>query len=388
MDIDALNNINNLVYNLQNQINELQQQNQMLHQQNERLIIHINELSKNYKIEIEQIKNHYETKLIHLSSTNIVDEPINPPNTVISMLKNAVKQHALVYDKHLNEYTGFNPFININNDNFNFKNIYLNRIINPSVINRRVKINKQYYEQHKRFKNFGTLKFVVIHNDDPENSNTFWVIDGQHRIEVLKKLINAYPREKFFNENVTANNINDIHPELKFIVNSTVTVLNSKEEFKDFMRLYQQQQQIHINSFSSTEIEKHIKEKLRENFRSMYPKTFNKIDDFEKKHEDADERITSSYNRRVHTPPHLTDNIIDDLYSNINIFQKLNSDGSSYILDNLEIIEKINSDLIEVKFNSDSNRRIIQRFDNCCYSYIYYMNDTQHTFAYINNKEW
>lgn len=337
MDIEALNN----------QIIELQKQNR--------------ELIQNFTIEINTLKRHYMKS----------KKDIQPPNRVIDSLQNGYVENNLVYNEELNEYSGFHYFRDMSS--FNFQNTFCNRIIKQSVVNRKVEINKEYYQSHNKFLNCGTIKLAVIHDGEPENNNTFWIVDGQHRIQIIKQLSEEFPNELF-------------------PINVTVKIVNSQQEFQEYLRLYQQIYPPNMHMFSATLSERVIKEALLSEFRRIYPKVLEKYDKHITKITtgfncgSVDEDIVQMYDRKVEDVPHLTEPIICELYTKINVFNKLDDNGNPYILNNLHLVKEINDEMIKVFFNGSDTLTKIQRVDNCCYSYIYHRRESKKTFEYINNK--
>lgn len=337
MDIEALNN----------QIVELQRQNA--------------ELLRNFTIEVNALKKHYEKP----------KKEINPPNAVIDCLQNGYITNNLAYNEELNEYAGFHNFKDMSN--FSFQYTYGNRIIKQAVVDRKVEINREYYKRHNKFLNCGTLKLAVIHDGMDENYNTFWVVDGQHRIRIIKQLSEEFPNELF-------------------PINVTVKIVNSQQEFTEYLRLYQQQYPPNMHMFSATLGERVIKEALLSEFRRIYPKVLEKYDKHITKITtgfncgSVDEDIVSMYDRKVEDVPHLTEPIICELYTKINIFNKLDENGNPYILNNLHLVKEINDEMIRVMFNGTDTQTKIQRVNNCCYSYIYHRRESKKTFEYINSK--
>ena len=344
MDIEALNN----------QIIELQKLNKLLQKQKEELI-------QNFTFEINTLKKHYIKP----------KKDIQPPNAVIDCLQNGYIANNLAYNEDLNEYSDFHNIRDMSS--FHFQNTYSNRIIKQTVIDKKVEINKEYYQRNNKFLNCGTLKLAVIHNNDPENNNTFWVVDGQHRIEIIKQLVKEFPNELF-------------------PINVTVTIVKSELEFQEFLRLYQQQYPPNMHMFSATLVERVIKEGLLSEFRRIYPKVLEKYDNHITKIATSfncgsvDKDIISMYDRKVEEVPHLTEPIIFELYTKINVFNKLDENGNPYILNNLHLVKEINDEMIRVFFNGLDTLTKIQRVDNCCYSYIYHRRESKKTFRYINNK--
>ena len=145
-----------------------------------------------------------------------------------------------------------------------------------------------------------------------------------------------------------------------------------------------------MHMFSATLVERVIKEALLSEFRRIYPKVLEKYDKHITKITtgfncgSVDEDIVPLYDRKVEEVPNLTEPIICELYTKIDIFRKLDENGNPYILDNLYLVKEINDEMIRVFFNGSDTLTKIQRVDNCCYSYIYHRRESKKTFEYIN----
>lgn len=305
---------------------------------------------KRLNIELKDFKDNYEPKIIF--------REINQNNKALVALEQGRVDKRLIYNDKLDEYTGFYDFRNIHM--FNFLNLFNNRVVNSDVIDNRVKENLENYEKYEKLLNFGTIKLAIINDDTEENNNTFWIMDGQHRIEVAKKLA----LESIIN--------ND-----EITVNVTIKILDNQEEMNNYLKLYQMQYPPDMRLFSTNKIERDIKDFLIKEFRRLYPEQFKHYDKYIKQtvnnlHSesiDDEKKSTGLYNRTFERAPNLSDPIVADLYKKINIFRKISDDGEPYIIKNPDIIEKIN--------------RMFNHNKICNYGYIYKKSNDLYT---INNQ--
>ena len=208
---------------------------------------------KRLNIELKDYKDNYEPKIIF--------REINQNNKALVALEQGRVDKRLIYNDKLDEYTGFYDFRNIHM--FNFLNLFNNRVVNSDVIDNRVKENLENYEKYEKLLNFGTIKLAIINDDTEENNNTFWIMDGQHRIEVAKKLA----LESIIN--------ND-----EITVNVTIKILDNQEELNNYLKLYQMQYPPDMRLFSTNKIERDIKDFLIKEFRRLYPEQFKHYDKY------------------------------------------------------------------------------------------------------------
>jgi len=306
--------------------------------------------NKLLKIQLKDFQDNYEPKLVY--------REINQNNEVLVALEEGRIHKRLIYNDKLDEYTGFYDFRDIHM--FNFLNLFNNRVVNSDVIDNRVKENLENYQKYQKLLNFGTIKLAIINDGKEENNNTFWIMDGQHRIEVAKKL--AF-------ESIIDND--------EITVNVTIKILNNQEELNSYLKLYQMQYPPDMRLFSTNKIERDIKDFLIKEFRKLYPEQFKNYDKYIKNtvnnlHSeciDDEKKSTGLYNRSFEKAPNLSDPIVADLYKKINIFRKISDDGEPYIIKNPDIIEKINQ-----MFNHNKK---------CNYGYIYKKSTDLYT---INNQ--
>jgi len=288
--------------------------------------------NKLLKIQLKDFQDNYEPKLVY--------REINQNNEVLVALEEGRVHKRLIYNDKLDEYTGFYDFRDIHM--FNFLNLFNNRVVNSDVIDNRVKENLENYQKYQKLLNFGTIKLAIINDDTEENNNTFWIMDGQHRIEVAKKLA----LESIIN--------ND-----EITVNVTIKILNNQEELNSYLKLYQMQYPPDMRLFSTNKIERNIKDFLIKEFRRLYPDQFKSYDKYIKNtvnnlHIECigdEKKSTGLYNRTFEKPYNLSDPVVADLYKKINIFRKISDDGESYIIKNPDIIEKINQMFNKYKCN-------------------------------------
>ena len=306
--------------------------------------------NKLLKIQLKDFQDNYEPKLVY--------REINQNNEVLVALEEGRIHKRLIYNDKLDEYTGFYDFRDIHM--FNFLNLFNNRVVNSDVIDNRVKENLENYQKYQKLLNFGTIKLAIINDGKEENNNTFWIMDGQHRIEVAKKL--AF-------ESIIDND--------EITVNVTIKILNNQEELNSYLKLYQMQYPPDMRLFSTNKIERDIKDFLIKEFRKLYPEQFkiydkyikNTVNNLHSECIDDEKKSTGLYNRSFEKAPNLSDPIVADLYKKINIFRKISDDGEPYIIKNPDIIEKINQ-----MFNHNKK---------CNYGYIYKKSTDLYT---INNQ--
>jgi hypothetical protein len=290
-----------------------------------------------------------------LSEPKLIKNPIQQNNFVHNSLESGRIIHNLAYESTLQEYSGFYDFRTLNN--FNFKNIYNNRLTNDVAINKKKEIVINYYKQHKKLINFGNIKLVIILDNTDENNNTFWIIDGQHRIKLFIEL---------------NNNTVDIPSTVPILVNVSVKLVNNEAEMNDYLQLYQQQYQPDLRLFSTTLIERNIKDFLIEKFRNKYKKAFNRFDN----------HIANNFNKTTHNYEqngYISDGLVADLYNKINVFNKI------YIIQNPNVIEEINTYLITNKFKCKTNRRNIEDCGNCAYGLLYSSSYSENYYDNIND---
>lgn len=294
--------------------------------------------------------------------------------SALHILEKSRELNLLVFNLHLNEYAGFFDFKNIND--FLFENMSYNRTVNSNVIDNRVDLNVRKYMKDKTFYNFGTIKLAIITDQSNINYNKFWIMDGQHRINVTKQLITK------------------LGPDISLWINVSVTCLENDDKLKDFLRLYQQQYPPDLRLFANSLEEKETKQFLIKTFRDYYPKAFTKYDEFLNKVicniQDHEIDIDNKNCKGIYTYTHykeanISDPIVADLYSRINIFNKRNSDNSSYILQNIDKIKEINDYMYNI-FDAEANISAMDKVNKCSYYYIYNRAKQRQTFKLINDK--
>ncbi len=285
-----------------------------------------------------------------------IPNPTMDNNLVHKSLELGRSDNTLLYNDDLKEYSGFYNFRDTKT--FTFKNVYNNRLVSNIAVENKLKVIKQKYQENKKLINFGNIKLVIILDNTVENNNTFWIIDGQHRIQVFKEL----------NENV------DIIPStIPIMANTSIKLVNNQTEMNEYLQLYQQQYLPELRLFSCSIIERKIKDFLITTFREKYPKAFKKYDNYLQEN-------FSSLIKNYEDDGNISDGLVADLYNKITIFHKIIDNDKPYIISNPHIIDDINSHMINNVFNhtddkrNKSKSRKIEDNDNCSYGFVYKLN--------------
>lgn len=285
-----------------------------------------------------------------------IPNPTMDNNLVHKSLELGRSDNTLSYNDDLKEYSGFYNFRDTKT--FTFKNVYNNRLVSNIAVENKLKVIKQKYQENKELINFGNIKLVIILDNTIENNNTFWIIDGQHRIQVFKEL----------NENF------DIIPStIPIAVNTSIKLVNNQKEMNEYLQLYQQQYLPDLRLFSCSITERQIKDFLITTFREKYPKAFKKYDNYLQEN-------FSSLIKNYEDDGNISDGLVADLYNKITIFHKIIENDKPYIISNPHIIDDINTYMINNIFNhtnhkrNKSKSRKIEDNDNCSYGFVYKLN--------------
>eukprot|EP00291_Cryptomonas_curvata_P000951 CAMPEP_0172190252 /NCGR_PEP_ID=MMETSP1050-20130122/23008_1 /TAXON_ID=233186 /ORGANISM="Cryptomonas curvata, Strain CCAP979/52" /LENGTH=187 /DNA_ID=CAMNT_0012865101 /DNA_START=1 /DNA_END=564 /DNA_ORIENTATION=+ len=82
-------------------------------------------------------------------------------------------------------YTGFANFVDLSTSQCKFVPMNSNRSINGDVVHERVQANLDEYDRKGKYCEFGQINLLIL---DTDPSMTFLIMDGQHRVETMKRL--------------------------------------------------------------------------------------------------------------------------------------------------------------------------------------------------------
>ena len=257
-------------------------------------------------------------------------------DSTLSGAENIVKKSAdiinpdrsLMYQPHIDQYSGF-----INLACFDLNMVYMgsNRIINDTVIDKRVHENIENYNKYNKLLDFGTAILIVIRQ---YNNDQFVVADGQHRIRVLQIL----KEEK-------------ITDQLWISVN--IKIVDTEIDANNNLMIFQKQHHSDMRLFSANLKERTEKEYIIGKFRKIWKNAFVLYDNRET--EKMSSKHIPNYRNEVEKP-HLSDGIVVDLYKRINKFKEEITE---------EQLKKINTYL-----GTLFDKKNVSKVDNCYFAYI------------------
>jgi hypothetical protein len=124
---------------------------------------------------------------------------------LVGILEDGFQNRTML--KHPREpvYCSFAKYGELASSQCKFEPMNSNRVVNEDVVDKRVRANRAHFRELGHYQDFGEIAVLVL-RDDP--SNTFHIMDGQHRCRAMQVLHEAHPQRELsfqFRVRVVAN---------------------------------------------------------------------------------------------------------------------------------------------------------------------------------------